>query len=138
MAITDARAMTIGAIPDRTGVNVETIRYYERIGVLPRAPPRSSGGRRVYAERHEVRLIFVRRCRELGFSLEQVRELLALGGGDNDNCGEVHVVASTHLGTVRDKIADLRRMELVLSVMVDACAGGTLAHCPIIETLSLR
>lgn len=137
MAITDARAMTIGAISDRTGVNAETIRYYERIGVLPR-PPRSEGGRRVYAEADETRFIFIRRCRELGFSLEQVRELLALGGGENDNCGEVHVMASAHLGTVRDKIADLRRMELVLNAMVDACAGGTLAHCPIIETLSQR
>lgn len=137
MPITDAGAMTIGAVSDRTGVNAETIRFYERIGVLPR-PPRSEGGRRVYAQGHETRLKFVRRCRELGFSLDQVRALLALGAGENDNCVEVHDMASSHLGAVRDKIADLKRMERVLAEMVDACAGGTLAHCPIIETLSQR
>lgn len=127
--------MQIGAIAERTGVNIETIRYYERIGLIPK-PTRSGGGHRVYEQVHEQRLTFVRRSRELGFSLDEVRALLHLAAGDNSNCAEVYVLAARHLGDVRQKLADLRRMERVLKSLAAECAQGTIPHCPIIETLS--
>lgn len=133
--ITPARALQIGAIAARTGINIETIRYYERIGIVPR-PPRSTGGRRIYADAHQQRLTFIRRSRELGFSLDEVRALLSLSEGGNQNCAEVYDLSVRHLDAVRQKIADLKRMEGVLKAMAAACAAGTLPHCPIIETLS--
>lgn len=134
--ITEPRAMHIGAIAARTGVNIETMRYYERIGIVPK-PSRSGGGHRIYTAAHEQRLTFIRRSRELGFSLDEVRALLDLAEGGNQNCAEVYGLAVTHLNEVRQKIADLKRMERVLKLMVAKCAQGTLPHCPIIETLSV-
>ena len=134
-AITEPRAMQIGPIANRTGVNIETIRYYERIGILPK-PHRSEGGHRIYAAAHEQRLTFIRRSRELGFSIEDVRALLGLSEGDNQNCADVYGLAIQHLDEVKQKIADLRRMERVLKLMAAQCAQGTLPHCPIIEALS--
>ena len=133
--ITDPRAMQIGAIAARTGVNIETMRYYERIGILPK-PSRSEGGHRIYTAAHEKRLTFIRRGRELGFSLDEVRALLALAEGNNQNCSAVYAVTVSHLDEVKLKIADLKRMERVLKSMAVECAQGTLPHCSIIETLS--
>ena len=127
--------MQIGPVAARTGVNVETIRYYERIGLLPK-PARSEGGWRVYTKADEQRLSFIRRSRELGFSIEDVEALIALGAGDNSNCAEVFELSCRHLVDIRRKIADLRRMERVLKTMAASCAEGTLPHCPIIEVLS--
>jgi MerR family mercuric resistance operon transcriptional regulator len=134
-AITEPRAMQIGAIAARTGVNIETMRYYERIGILPR-PARSEGGHRIYSPAHEQRLTFIRRSRELGFSLDEVRALLGLAEGGNQNCSEVYSLSARHLDEVKAKIADLKRLERVLKSMVAECAQGTLPHCPIVETLS--
>ena len=133
--ITEPRAMQIGAISARTGVNIETMRYYERIGILPK-PSRSEGGHRIYTVAQEQRLTFIRRSRELGFSLDDVRALLAVADGGNRNCAEVYDLSVGHLREVRQKIVDLKRMEGVLKSMVEKCSRGTLPHCPIIETLS--
>jgi MerR family transcriptional regulator, mercuric resistance operon regulatory protein len=127
--------MQIGAIAGRTGINIETIRYYERVGVLPR-PPRSSGGHRVYTQADERRLTFVKRSRELGFSLDEVRALLALAEGGERNCAEVYGLAVGHLDDIRRKLADLQRMERALKSLAAECAHGTIPHCPMIEALS--
>lgn len=125
----------IGELSRRTGVNIETIRYYERIGMLP-PPPRSSGGRRVYGPEHVARLRFVRRARELGFTLDEVRRLLELAEGGSRSCEEVQAVALDHLERVRAKIADLRRMEATLDAFAARCSENETPDCPIIEALS--
>jgi len=126
----------IGELSKRTGCNIETIRYYERISLLP-APPRSAGRYRIYDNADVRRLAFIRRARELGFTLDQVRALLALSENDRQGaCTEVRELAARHLGDVRAKIADLRAMERVLADAVKRCAASTLPRCPIIDALS--
>ncbi len=126
--------LLIGALSYRTGCNIETIRYYERIGLL--APPaRSNGGYRLYGLGHLKRLHFIRRAREIGFTLDEVRTLLGLADQRNSRCAEVRGVAAGHLAEVRTKIADLKTIERVLISMVAQCAEGTLPNCPIIEVL---
>lgn len=128
------RELTIGGLSERSGVNIETIRYYERIGLLP-APPRSQGGHRLYSAEHQKRLVFIRRSRELGFTLDEIRNLLGLMEGHH-TCGEVQAVAVEHLKDVRAKITDLRRMERTLAVTVARCAGGNAPDCPILDALA--
>jgi MerR family mercuric resistance operon transcriptional regulator len=125
----------IGELSRQTGCNVETIRYYERIGLLPR-PARSEARYRLYTAGDVRRLVFVRRARELGFSLDDIRALLALAAGDGeDTCAEVRQLAAEHLGDVRAKIADLRAMERVLSDAVRCCDTGEIPGCPLIDAL---
>lgn len=124
----------IGELSRRTGANIETVRYYEKIGLLP-PPPRSGGGHRLYPEEHLRRLIFIRRGRELGFSLDEIRNLLGMAEGGN-SCGDVQETALSHLKTIRRKVADLRRMERTLAETAARCRGGTAPDCPIIEALS--
>jgi MerR family mercuric resistance operon transcriptional regulator len=107
-------AFTIGALSKRTGVNIETIRFYERVGILPR-PPRSAGGHRIYGQDQLMRLGFVRRSRELGFSLDDVRGLLRLVDGGRYTCAEVKAITLDHLANIHRKIADLRRLEETLA-----------------------
>lgn len=126
--------LSIGPLSQRTGVNIETIRYYEKIGLLP-SPPRTDGGHRVYPENHATRLMFIRRSRELGFSLDEIRNLLGLVDGGY-TCGEVKEVALAHVQEIRRKISDLRRMERRLTETAARCKGGDTPDCPIIETLS--
>ena len=125
---------TIGVLSRRTGCKVETIRYYERIGILP-APGRSAGGHRLYDEDHLKRLTFVRRSRELGFTLDEIRTLLGLVDSGDVTCAEVKELTLRHAGEVRRKIADLRRMERVLKEMAAQCDGGIVPDCPIVEAL---
>ena len=126
----------IGKLSRLTGCNIETIRYYERIGLLPH-PPRSAGRYRLYETEDVRRLAFVRRARELGFTLDEVRTLLALSEDHGDStCGEVRQLAARHLADVRVKIADLRAMERVLTEAVRRCDAGQLPGCPLIDTLS--
>lgn len=125
----------IGALSEQTGVNIETIRYYERIGIMPE-PPRSTGGQRIYGAPHLKRLVFVRRSRELGFSLDEIRELLRLVDGGDYTCGEVQEMTLTHIADIRRKIAYLRRMERVLKDMAAKCDGGDVPECPILDALS--
>jgi len=132
--ITASRGLSIGALSRRTGVNIETIRYYERSGVMPE-PRRSSGGHRLYEVAQLNRLGFIKRSRELGFSLREVCDLLTLIGDDTMTCGEVHEVTVDHLKDIRRKIADLRKMERALKEMADQCSRGEVPECPIVETL---
>ncbi|MBL9065988.1 MULTISPECIES: helix-turn-helix domain-containing protein [unclassified Sphingopyxis] len=126
-------AMQIGELSRRTGCNIETIRYYERIGVLD--VPLRRGRYRSYGEEDVGRLGFVRRARELGFTLDEVRALLELATGGQAACAEVRDVAASHLADVRAKIADLKRMERVLAASVRACEAGADPACPLLQTL---
>ena len=126
-------AIPIGELSRRTGCNIETIRYYERIGLMP-APPRR-GRYRSYGGGDVVRLGFVRRARELGFTLNEVRALLGLAAGGDATCAEVRDLATVHLKDVRARIADLKRMERVLADSVRACDAGQEPGCPLIDTL---
>jgi MerR family mercuric resistance operon transcriptional regulator len=126
--------LTIGRLAARTGVNIETIRYYERIGMIP-PPPRSAGGQRRYEESHLRRLCFVRRCRELGFPLDEIRALLTLVDGGDYSCAEVRDMTVRQLDAVRRRIVDLRVMERTLDSMASACAGGSVPDCPIVDAL---
>ena len=130
----DPTALRIGELAEQTGCKVETIRYYESVGVLP-APARNAGGHRRYTVEHLKRLNFVRRARFLGFSLVEVRNLLHLADERGQTCAEVEGLARAHRNEIRAKIKDLRALEEVLKNMVESCAGGTLPDCPIIETL---
>jgi MerR family mercuric resistance operon transcriptional regulator len=129
VAPTFLETLSIGELSRRTGVNIETIRYYERIKMLP-APPRTSSGRRVYGPAEIRSLTFIRRSRELGFTLDEIRALLAISAEDGNNpCGEVRQIAARHL-------ADLRAMARVLSDAVQRCDAGEMPGCPLIDTLS--
>ncbi|KIU27194.1 transcriptional regulator [Methylobacterium radiotolerans] len=126
--------MAIGTLSRRTGVNIETVRYYERIGLLP-PPARSEGGHRLYGGGHLMRLNFVRRARDLGFTLGEIRALLELAEKRDRPCAEAREVAAGHLSDVRAKIADLRTMERVLVDMVARCNEDSTPECPLIEAL---
>jgi MerR family mercuric resistance operon transcriptional regulator len=128
------KEFTIGTLAGRTGVNIETIRYYERIGLLM-PPRRSQGGYRLYDLDHTKRLAFIRRARDLGFALGDVRALLGLADKRSRSCAKVRDLAASHLRDVRRKIGDLKRMEAVLRDMVAQCADGSLPACPIIDVL---
>lgn len=124
-----------GELAKRTGCNLETIRYYEKIGLLPE-PARNSNGYRVYDETHAGCLHFILRGRELGFGIEEIRGLLELVEGGNQTCAEVKARTEQHLTSVRAKIADLQRIEAVLSRTAAQCSGDLVPECPIIETLA--
>src|SRR5712692_1711277 len=126
--------IVIGKLARHTGTNVETVRYYERMGLWA-APSRSAGGYRLYGTEHLKRLNFIRRARLLGFSIGEVRTLLRLADERKRPCAEVRVVAEAHLADVRSKIADLRRMETVLKETVARCAQGRRSDCAVIEAL---
>ena len=130
-----ATILTIGGLSERTGVNIETIRYYERIGLLP-APRRSEGRHRLYDGSLVQRLQFVRRSRELGFSIEEIQALLRLVDQGGLACSEAKNITVSHLAEIRGKIADLKKLERVLAQMAMSCEGNRLPECPILETLS--
>ncbi|MES3028431.1 MAG: helix-turn-helix domain-containing protein [Pseudomonadota bacterium] len=132
--MTARRALTIGRLAAQAGVNLETIRYYERVGVMPE-PDRTPGGHRHYTAEHRQRLAFIRRARELGFSLDDIRALIALDRPGGGTCAEVEQIAAANLANVRAKISDLLRLEAVLDDAVRRCAGGTSPSCPVIEVL---
>jgi len=133
-AIKDGKSLTRGALAARTGCNIETIRYYEQIGMLPPAP-RSQGGHRLYGPDLVKRLSFIRRSRDLGFTLDEVRELLRFVDGGKYTCEQVERLAIEHVHEVDRKISDLRRLKRVLDAMIAQCSGGKVPHCPIIDTL---
>lgn len=126
--------MTRGELSRMTGCNAETIRYYEKIGIMPE-PARSTGGYRQYDESHAHRLGFVMRGRELGFAMADLKSLLDLVDRRAVSCAEVEKLARAHLQSVRRKIDDLERMERVLSTTVRACSGRDVPECPLIDTL---
>ena len=123
-----------GALAKRFGCNIETIRYYEKIALLE-APDRTEGGHRVYSPRDQVRLGFILRARHLGFSVEELRSLLRLADSHDYTCGEVLAMTESHLGDIRTRIADLRRLERILAEVSARCDGGELPQCPIMDVL---
>lgn len=127
---------TIGVLSRESGVNLETIRYYERIGLIP-APPRSSSGYRRYDEDALKRLRFIRRGRELGFGVEAIKTLLQLANHPEQPCHQADQLAKTHLAEVEAKIDDLLAMRDVLRQLT-ACKSQSAEHCRLIETLDQR
>jgi len=132
--ITNARGFAIGQMSRETGVNIETIRYYERIGIMPK-PDRTAGGNRQYNHDQLKRLFFIRRSRGLGFSLEEIRGLFEMVDRKDFSCSEVHDLTTEHLASVQDKIRNLKKLEKALSAMVSECSRGDVPECPIIDTL---
>ncbi len=133
-AITNERGLAIGALSKRAGVNIETIRYYERIGIMPQAFRRQSG-HRFYDRAQLKRLVFIRRGRELGFGLDDIRTLLTLEDRGALTCEEVHDVVQDHARAVKAKIGDLQRLASVLDAMASECGKGRVPECPVIDAL---
>jgi Cu(I)-responsive transcriptional regulator len=130
------RRLNIGDLARATGVKVVTIRYYERIGLMP-VPPRTEGNYRAYSREHVRWLRFIRRCRDLGFTLDQVRDLLRLSSEKTRACYEVDRMTKLHLTAIEEKIADLTRLAAELRHISRCCHGdGLVADCRIIEALS--
>lgn len=125
---------TIGRLSALSGVNIETIRFYEKSGLIP-APPRSDGGRRLYDETAVRRLRFIRRARDLGFSLDDICSFLGLGDAP-PTCAEAHETASRHRDRVRAKIADLKRLDRRLTSIIDECARDASPDCALIDALA--
>ena len=132
-----AAALPIGELSKRSGVNIETIRYYERARLLP-APPRTASGRRVYDLTDVRMLVFIRRSRELGFSLDEIRALLRLGGPGKATCREVREIAAHHLDDIRAKLRDLKKLEHLLATTVSRCTGRTAPDCPVLDILDIE
>ncbi|RJF91393.1 MerR family transcriptional regulator [Sphingomonas cavernae] len=130
-------AFTIGHLARATNTKVETVRYYERIGLLA-APGRTGGNYRAYSEDALSRLSFIRRARDLGFSLDQVRELLDLASQKQRDCGSVDVMALEHLAEIDRKLADLTALRRELGALISSCQGGTISQCRILEALAPR
>lgn len=127
--------LTIGDLGKATNTKVETVRYYERIGLLPK-PVRSSGNYRTYGAAELGRLSFIRRTRDLGFSLDQVRALLGLSDDRTCDCAGIDRIANEHLREVDRKLADLSALRRELKAVIESCDGGTVAECRIIEALA--
>jgi MerR family transcriptional regulator, mercuric resistance operon regulatory protein len=127
--------ISIGALAKRSGVQAETIRYYETEGLM-RRPERTASGYRLYDASDLERLSFIRQARDLGFKLNAVRRLLGLADRKVNTCDEVRELAGTHLEEVRAKIADLRRMERVLSDLVRSCNGSKVPECLLLQALA--
>ena len=132
--ITNTRGVTIGQLAKAAGVNLETIRYYERIGLIAK-PARTSGGQRSYSSADARHMAFVRRARDLGFSIDDIRALLKLAAPGKRSCADVQSIASAHLTSVQTKLADLARLEKILAATVDRCSGDASPACPILEML---
>src|SRR3984885_5664496 len=126
----------IGDLAKETGTKVVTVRYYEQIGLLP-VPSRTAGNYRTYSNEHIRRLRFIRRCRDLGFTLDQIRDLLRLSSQKDEECAEVDRITAQHLIEVEQKISDLKRLTKELRRLNSCCQGnGMIADCRIIEALS--
>jgi DNA-binding transcriptional MerR regulator len=130
-----AVALTIGRLARATGCKVPTIRYYEKIGLLPE-PTRSSGNTRQYGASHLARLGFIQHCRELGFPQAAIRELLELSDHPDQSCEAVTDIARSHLSEVNRRIARLVALRAELEGMIDNCSGGRIEKCHIVEALA--
>ncbi len=131
---TTSAPITRGELAKRSGCHLETVRYYEKIGLLP-PPTRTEGGHRLYKIDDQRRLRFILRGRELGFSIAELRGLLSLVDSHVYTCGEIFDLTIEHLGSVRAKIADLKRLERTLARISSECHGGAVPECPVIDTL---
>lgn len=126
--------MKIGEVAERSGCHPETVRYYERIGLLPE-PPRTAGGYRDYRPADADRLRFISRGRALGFSLDEIRSLLGLAEDDDLSCGDVDRLARGHLLDIQARLGDLQRMASELERVIASCSGGERGQCAILDTL---
>jgi MerR family mercuric resistance operon transcriptional regulator len=133
-----ARTLTIGALSHLAGVNIETIRYYERIDLMTK-PPRTAGGHRSYQPEHIERLRFIRRARELGFGIANVRAFLMLASNGSKPCADVRAIAASHLEDVRARRNDLAKLQTILTKTIkhcdEQCCGTSMPPCPILEVL---
>ena len=129
--------LLIGDIAERTGLSAPTIRYYESIGLLA-APQRSATGYRRYTETTLEELRFIKKAQALGFSLDEIRTLLRLGGPEKATCREVRDIAAHHLEDVRSKLRDLQKLEHVLTTTVSRCSGRTAPDCPVLDILDIE
>ena len=125
---------TIGRVARQTGCKVQTIRYYEEIGLLP-APERSNGNQRLYTQAHVDRLLFIRHARELGFSIDAVRDLLALSDHPDRSCQQADLLARAQVADITSRIERLETLRRELNRMIAACAGDTVADCRILSAL---
>lgn len=137
--ITSSRAegLPIGKLSKQSGVNIETIRYYERVKMLA-SPPRTASGRRVYHPTDLRTLVFIRRSRALGFTLDEIHALLRLGGPAKASCREVREIAAHHLEDIRAKLSDLKKLERLLAKTVARCSGKTAPDCPVLDILDIE
>jgi len=126
--------MRIGELAKKTSVKIETIRYYEKSGIIP-APPRNSSGYRTYDTEHLKRLSFIKKSRGLGFSIEKIKSLLGLVDEKNYTCNEINQITSLQLESVQEKIRDLKKLEKTLKRMTAKCGKGNSPYCPIIDDL---
>ena len=127
--------MKIGELAKRAGSNSETVRYYERIGLLPR-PGRTDSNYRDYSDSDVERLTFIRHARGLGFELADIRSLIDLAEHPDGDCGDVDAIASRHLTAVETKIARLERLRIELGRMITQCRGGSVSNCRILQVLA--
>jgi MerR family transcriptional regulator, mercuric resistance operon regulatory protein len=132
-----ADGMPIGELSRLCGVNIETIRYYEKIKMLP-APLRTEAGHRVYGPKETRILVFIRRGRELGFTLDQIRALLNLSGPGRASCAEVREIAKHHIEDISAKINDLAKLKRLLRKTVAQCSGGKAPDCPVLDILDAQ
>lgn len=128
---------SIGSLAELTATKVETVRYYERIGLLPE-PGRTAGNYRRYTNNHLARLSFIRRSRDLGFTLDQVKALLGLADHKDKDCCAVDALARDHLSDIDRKIADLKSLRRELNDLIGQCRQGKIAECRILAALSPR
>src|SRR4051794_17815215 len=130
------KKLSIGDLAKATGIKVVTIPYYEQIGLFA-APPRTESNYRAFTHEHERRLRFIRRCRDLGFTLDQIRELLRLSAQESSKCADVDRITAEHLVEIEKKVTDLTRLAQELRRLSKCCRGkGIIANCRIIEALS--
>lgn len=125
-------AFTIGTLSRRSDCSIDTIRYYERLRLMPPIP-RSTGGHRLYNDTHLRRLRLIRRSRALGLSLEQTRALIKSAERNGVDCDSARSLLTAQVGRVRDRIREFRRLERTLSAMLDACADATRTNCRVLE-----
>ena len=125
-----------GALAQTLGCNLETIRYYEKIGLM-QLPDRTTAGHRIYTENDQSRLRFILRCRELGFSIAEIRSLLSLVDSGTYSCAEIYALTSSHMMSIRQKIRDLKKLETTLKAISDECSKGDTPDCPIIDALNV-
>ena len=126
--------LTIGSMGKKTGTKVQTIRYYEQIGLMPE-PGRTAGGQRRYGDAELDRLSFIRHSRQLGFSLDAIRELLDLSDQPDRSCDEADIIARRQLKQVEQKMERLTALQTELKRMVEECSGGKIANCRVLEVL---
>ena len=129
------KELSIGDLARLAGCTVQIIRHYEKVGLLPE-PQRTGGNRRIYSDEQASRLVFIRHSRKLGFSLEDIRQLLSFADQTDQSCEQVDAIARQHLSSVQERLDRLQSMERELKRMIHQCSGGKVAECRIIEVLT--